>query len=170
GSTVCLRSAGDADVRMVFDLFAGLSERSLYYRFMAARHIDLDAARRIVASVPPGSPDRVHIVAERAGALCGIAGYYQSAQAPDRAEVAFAIADAFQGRGLGTRMLERLAEVGRDRGLRAFDAYVLGDNLAMMDVFLQSGFTLTQGLEQGVFHVALDLAPTAQFETASGRR
>jgi acetyl coenzyme A synthetase (ADP forming)-like protein len=67
-------------------------------------------------------------------------------------------------------MLERLAEIGRERGVRAFDAYVLGDNLAMMDVFLQSGFALTQGLEQGVFHIALDLEPTAQFESASGRR
>jgi hypothetical protein len=110
------------------------------------------------------------IVAERGAALCGIAGYYRSPKAPDRAEVAFAIADALQGHGLGTRMLERLAEIGRDRGLRAFDAYVLGDNLAMMDVFLQSGFTLTQGLERGVFHIALDLEPTARFETASGRR
>ena len=52
----------------------------------------------------------------------------------------------------------------RDRGVRAFDAFVLGDNLAMMDVFLQSGFTLTQELDQGVFHVALDLEPTAEFD------
>src|SRR6185369_1237651 len=51
-----------------------------------------------------------------------------------------------------------------------FDAWVLGDNLTMMDVFLQSGFTLTSGLERGVFHVSLNLEPTAQFESASGRR
>ena len=51
----------------------------------------------------------------------------------------------------------------RERGIRAFDAYVLGENLAMMDVFLQSGFTLTQGLDQGVFHVVLQLEPTRAF-------
>jgi len=166
GSTVRLRAATADDARAVFDLFAGLSERSLYYRFMTARRIDLDEARRIVS---PAS-EHVLIVAERGAGLCGIAGYYQRAMAPGRAEVAFAVADALQGHGLGTRMLERLAEIGRERGVRAFDAYVLGDNLAMMDVFLQSGFALTQGMEQGVFHVALSLEKTERFETAAGRR
>jgi acetyl coenzyme A synthetase (ADP forming)-like protein len=166
GTTLRLRAVRDGDADAVVTLFAGLSERSLYYRFMTAHHVDLNEARRIVAP----NADDILIVAERGGALCGIAGYYRADAKPDRAEVAFAVSDALQGHGLGTRMLERLAEIGRDRGVRAFDAYVLGDNLAMMDVFLQSGFTLTQGLEQGVFHIALDLEPTARFESASGRR
>jgi acetate---CoA ligase (ADP-forming) len=166
GSTVRLRAVRDFDAQGIVALFAGLSERSLYYRFMTTHRVDLAEARRIVAP----DPDNMVIVAERAGGLCGIAGYYRAPTKPERAEVAFAVADALQGHGLGTRMLERLAEIGRERGVRAFDAYVLGDNLAMMDVFLQSGFALTQGLDQGVFHVALDLEPTAQFETASGRR
>jgi acetyl coenzyme A synthetase (ADP forming)-like protein len=166
GSTVRLRAVRDADAEAIVDLFAGLSERSLYYRFMTTHRVDLAEARRIVGS----DPNNVLIVAERGSVLCGLAGYYRAPAKPERAEVAFAVADALQGHGLGTRMLERLAEIGRDRGVRAFDAYVLGDNLAMMDVFLQSGFALTQGLEQGVFHVALDLAPTAQFESAAGRR
>jgi acetyl coenzyme A synthetase (ADP forming)-like protein len=166
GTTLRLRGVRDTDADAVVTLFNGLSERSLYYRFMTARRVDLAEARRIVA---PG-PDNVLIVAERGGVVCGIAGYYRPAARAERAEVAFAVADAMQGHGLGTRMLERLAEIGRERGVRAFDAYVLGDNLAMMDVFLQSGFTLTQGLADGVFHVALDLEPTPQFESASGRR
>src|SRR5689334_2590984 len=165
GSTVRLRAAREFDAEAVVTLFAGLSERSLYYRFMTVHRVDLAEARRMVAA-----DGHLLIVAERAGALCGIAGYYPAAAKPERAEVAFAVADAMQGHGLGTRMLERLAEIGRDRGVRAFDAYVLGDNLGMMDVFLQSGFTLTQALDQGVFHIALDLEPTAQFESASGRR
>ena len=89
------------------------------------------------------------LVAERGDGFCGIAGYYRDPARPDRAEVAFAVADAMQGRGLGTRLLERLAEIGRDRGLTAFDAYVLGDNLPMMDVFLQSGFAADAGARQG---------------------
>src|SRR5689334_16597015 len=87
----------------------------------------------------------VHVRAVRGKALCGIAGYYRDPALPERAEVAFAVADAMQGRGLGTRLLERLADVARERGVRAFDAFVLGENLAMMEVFLQSGFALTQG-------------------------
>jgi acetyl coenzyme A synthetase (ADP forming)-like protein len=166
GSTLRLRSVREEDAEPVLTLFAGLSERSLYYRFMTSHRVDLAEARRIVAP----EADNVVIVADRGGILCGIAGYYRAPARPERAEVAFAVADPLQGHGLGTRMLERLAEIGRDRGIGAFDAYVLGDNLSMMDVFLQSGFTLTQGLDQGVFHIALDLEPTAQFASASGRR
>jgi acetate---CoA ligase (ADP-forming) len=166
GSTVRLRAVRDGDADAIVDLFAGLSERSLYYRFMTTHRVDLAEARRIAAP----DPENVLIVAERGHALCGLAGYYRAPAKPERAEVAFAVTDALQGHGLGTRMLERLAEIGRERGVRVFDAYVLGDNLAMMDVFLQSGFALTQGLEQGVFHIAFDLEPTAQFESMSGRR
>jgi acetyl coenzyme A synthetase (ADP forming)-like protein len=167
GTSVRLRAVREDDAARVLALFGQLSERSLYYRFMMLPRIDLAEAQRI-ATIDYDS--KMVVVAERGDVLCGIAGYYRDPDRSDRAEVAFAIADAMQGRGLGTRMLERLAEVGRDRGLSAFDAYVLGDNLAMMDVFLQSGFALTQGLEKGVFHVVLDLTPTALQATATGRR
>ena len=167
GTTIRLRAVRDEDAELVLTLFGQMSERSLYYRFMMVPRLDLAEARKIVAI---DYDQQMVIVAERGGALCGIAGYYRDPQHTGRAEVAFAVADAMQGRGLGTRLLERLAEIARDRGVRAFDAYVLGDNLAMMDVFLQSGFALTQGLERGVFHVALDLEPTPTFETAAGRR
>ncbi|HYT67777.1 MAG TPA: GNAT family N-acetyltransferase [Vicinamibacterales bacterium] len=167
GTTVRLRAVRDDDAARVLALFGQLSERSLYYRFMSVPHIDLAEALKIVTI---DYDSQMIVVAERGDALCGIAGYYRDPACPERAEVAFAVADAMQGRGLGTRLLERLAEIARDRGVRAFDAYVLGDNLAMMDVFLQSGFALTQGLDKGMFHVALDLQPTPVFESAAGRR
>jgi acetyl coenzyme A synthetase (ADP forming)-like protein len=167
GSTVRLRPVRETDAGQVLALFHELSELSLYYRFMMVPRIDLAQAQRIAAI---DYDSQMVLVAERGGKFLGIAGYYRDASRPDRAEVAFAVADAMQGRGLGTRLLERLAEIGRDRGLTAFDAYVLGDNLPMMNVFLQSGFALTQGRDSGVFHVVLDLAPTALLTTASGRR
>jgi acetate---CoA ligase (ADP-forming) len=167
GTTTRLRPVRDDDAHAVLSLFERLSERSLYYRFMTNPRLDLDKVRRLIAV---DQDSQVLFVAERAGAVCGLAGYYRDAARPERAEVAFAVADAMQGRGLGTRMLERLADVARDRGVRAFDAYVLGENLTMMDVFLQSGFALTQGLDHGVFHVVLTLDPTDAYTAASGRR
>ena len=50
----------------------------------------------------------VVLVAERAGELVGIAGYHSDPERPEWAEVGFAVADDLQGRGLGTRLLERL--------------------------------------------------------------
>jgi acetyl coenzyme A synthetase (ADP forming)-like protein len=167
GLTVRLRPVREEDAKHVLTLFSELSERSLYYRFMAVPHLDLAEARTI-ATIDYDS--QMVLVAERGGRFCGIAGYYCDPANRERAEVAFAVADAMQGHGLGTRMLERLAEIARERRVRAFDAYVLGENLAMMDVFLQSGFSLTQGLDHGVFHVTLLLEATPAFETAAGKR
>ena len=158
GTTTCLRAVREDDAPAVLALFERLAERSLYYRFMRMSELDLAQVQRLVA-VDPAS--QFVLVAERAGALCGIAGYYRDQARPERAEVAFAVADAVQGRGLGTRMLDRLAEIARDHGVHAFDALVLGENLPMMDVFLQCGFTLTQGLAHGVFLVVLALEPPA---------
>lgn len=84
--------------------------------------------------------------------------------------MAFAIADALQGRGIGTRMLEVLAGIARDHGIRRFDAYVLHDNERMMRVFLDSGFEIERRLESGVFHVTFALEPTAGFEARAAER
>jgi len=167
GTTVRLRPLHDDDAPAVLTLFQGMSSRSLYYRFLMVPRLTLAQVRRLITV---DERSQVLLVAERGGSLCAIAGYYPQHPGDDRAEVAFAIADSMQGHGLGTRMLERLADIARDRGIRAFDAYVLGENLAMMDVFLQSGFALTKGLDHGVFHVVMRLEPTRAYATASGQR
>ena len=84
--------------------------------------------------------------------------------------MAFAIADAFQGRGIGTRLLEQLASLARTERVRTFDAYVLGGNRKMMDVFLESGFRVSRRIEGGVFHVELSLEPTLEFAEKAAKR
>jgi succinyl-CoA synthetase alpha subunit/GNAT superfamily N-acetyltransferase len=59
---------------------------------------------------------------------------------PDRAEVAFAIADACQHQGLGTILLGELAQIASSRGIRVFEAIVLPRNHQMVAVFRDSGF------------------------------
>ena len=84
--------------------------------------------------------------------------------------MAFAVADAVQGHGIGTRLLEQLATVARERSINTFDAYVLGDNHRMLDVFRNSGLAETSSLEGGVCHVTLSLAVTDHFvEHAAAR-
>ena len=73
------------------------------------------------------------------------------------------MADAWRGRGIGTRMLECLAEIGRRSEIRTFDAYVLGENRRMIDVFLESGFAVSRQMDHGVIHVSLDLELSPSF-------
>jgi GNAT superfamily N-acetyltransferase len=74
--------------------------------------------------------------------VVAVAGY-ERLREPDVAEVAFAVADELQGHGLGTRMLEQLADYAAQQGMRRFIADVLADNKQMLGVFEAAGFAVT---------------------------
>jgi acetyl coenzyme A synthetase (ADP forming)-like protein len=167
GTTLHLRPIRPEDDEKLLDLFSRMSQESLYYRFMSVPRLNLEKA---AAFTRIDYDTQFVLVGEAGGPLAAVAGYYRSDRCPDRAEVAFSIPDALQGRGIGTRMLERLAEIARERGISAFDAYVLGENRRMIDVFVESGFAVSQELERGVFHVSLSIEPTAAFTERAAER
>ena len=108
GSTVHLRPIRAEDDDGLLGLLQRISEEALYYRFLTIPKIDRERAQQLVRV----DPDRHRVlVAEYSDEIVATAGYYVSAHA-DRAEVAFAVADSWRGRGIGTRMLECLAEIG----------------------------------------------------------
>lgn len=167
GRTLRLRPVRPDDDQRLLELFERMSEQSLYYRFMTVPRMDLAKAARVAQA----DGDRQFVlVGDSGGPLSAVAGYYRGEGAADHAEVAFAIADADQGRGIGTRMLERLAEIARERGIRRFDAYVLGDNRRMMDVFLDSGFDVSHALHDRVYTVSLCLEPTSRYTERAAER
>ena len=77
------------------------------------------------------------------------------------AEVAFAVADEYQGRGIGTLLLEHLIPLARANGIVEFQADVLGENNRMLQVFARSGFVVTSSVEAGVVHLSF---PTEETE------
>ena len=167
GSTIRLRPIRPEDRGELLRLYDRLSPESRRFRFFAtASGNDVEVTRLLRA----GRKNDCVLVAEASGHISGVAVYFREPQAPDRAEVALAIADALQGRGVGTRMLEVLAGIARDHRITTFDAYVLQDNRRMMQVFRDSGLETHCQLEGGVFHVVLALEPTAQFETRAAER
>ena len=64
------------------------------------------------------------------------------------------------GRGMGTRLLEQLAQRAAAAGIERFVAEVMGDNAAMMRVFEDAGFGVTRALDRGTFEVAFPIEPT----------
>jgi acetate---CoA ligase (ADP-forming) len=160
GSTLALRRARESDTSGIVRFFEGLSRQSLYQRFLGFPTLD---ARRLSFLIAQDAAGGKALVGESAGKIVAFAGFYPSDRSGHRAEVAFAIADALQGRGIGTRLLERLADLARENGIRTFEAFVLGENHRMMDVFLESGYRITRRIERGVVHVTLELERTADF-------
>jgi acetate---CoA ligase (ADP-forming) len=86
------------------------------------------------------------------------------------AEVAFAVDDRFQGKGLGTVLLERLATTAAAQGLRRFEATTLPENAAMLDVFHESGFEIRSKSDVGIIAVQLSLSPTSETIASAERR
>jgi acetyl coenzyme A synthetase (ADP forming)-like protein len=82
------------------------------------------------------------------------------AVSPTTAEVAFAVDDRFQGKGLGTVLLEHLAALAADHGFRWFEATTLSENAAMLDVFRDSGFEVRAMSDRGVVSVRLAVTPS----------
>src|SRR5207244_3352056 len=74
---------------------------------------------------------------------------------PRAAEAAFAVADDYQGRGIGTRMLEQLAEAASGAGIEEFVAEVMADNAAMLGVLSDAGFETTRATALGETEVRL---------------
>ena len=82
------------------------------------------------------------------------------AAAGTRAEVAFLVQDAHQGRGVASALLEHIAAVARERGILHFTAEVLPANRKMVKVFTDAGYTQRRSFTDGVVHLDLDLEPT----------
>jgi acetyl coenzyme A synthetase (ADP forming)-like protein len=142
GSTVRVRPVRPGDAPAVHEFLDGLSERSRWLRFFSG-FPDLDQAVRWATEVDYDRRYGLVVVVGAEGTVVAHAGYEREEGRPDRAEIAFAVADAFQGRGLGTILLGHLAEVAAAAGVTVFGAQVLPENHQMIQVFRDSGFPLS---------------------------
>lgn len=166
GSTLRLRplAPGDDEWLGGLDSLVAADRNAAFMRLLPSTpgHV-----ARVVEARPA---EAFALVAELAGRPCAVATYRRHAHAPDRAEVAIAVADAVQGRGIGTRMLERLAAIARDHGLAAFEAELGGSHDAMLRVLADSGFDVGRHRDAGVLNVEISLEPTPELEARLAAR
>ena len=168
GSTLRLRPIRTEDARELLAFYQRLSPDSLYFRFFSIPKVDSAKAARFCLVDYDGE---FALVGEAGGRIVAVAHYFRLSSDPRRAEVAFTVEDALQGQGIGTRLLERLAEIARARGISIFEAEVLGYNRRMIDVFRNCGFeTQERQIEGGVEKVALSITPTVTFEEHAAER
>jgi acyl-CoA synthetase (NDP forming)/GNAT superfamily N-acetyltransferase len=155
GESVCLRTAVKEDVPAVEALMRSVSPESLQMRFMGAVAL---VSRSVVESMCSGDPREslslLAIVGQEPGFRVVGIGSYVSLGVGGRAEVAFLVQDEYQGRGISTLVLERLAGIAAGNGFVGFEAEVLYENQAMINVFRDSGFEVHQALDSGSIHVA----------------
>ena len=144
----------DADALRRFH--AGQSDESIYLRFFAPLRVLSDADVHRFTHVD--YTDRVALVATMRDDIIGI-GRYDRIDAGS-AEVAFNISDHYQGKGIGSVLLEHLAAIAQELGLTRFTAEVLPQNRKMLAVFSDAGYEVSRRIEDGIVEVGFDIEPT----------
>ena len=134
GRTVVLRPIDPADAERLIDLHNRLSFEAQYYRFFGPKPQLTKQEAEYLANVD--FHKRFAIVAEAEvddeKVIVGVGRF--DINEPGLAEAAIVIRDDFQHVGLGSAILERMREVGKGAGLRAFTAEILADNSRMIDL------------------------------------
>ncbi|MGC4949558.1 GNAT family N-acetyltransferase [Streptomyces sp. DT224] len=167
GGTARIRPITTDDAERLVSFYEQVSDESKYYRFFAPyprlsakdvhRFTHHDYVDRVGLAVTVGGEFIATVRYDRIDAT----GRPASAPA-DEAEVAFLVQDAHQGRGVASTLLEHIAAVARERGIRRFAAEVLPANTKMIKVFRDAGYTQQRSFEDGSVHLTLDLEPTAE--------
>jgi acetyl coenzyme A synthetase (ADP forming)-like protein len=170
GATLRLRPPRADDEAALLEFFAALSERSLYLRFHGFPTLGPRLVEQLLA---PDWTERGALLgtAAEAGRERVVAvGSYVRLRDPLIAEAAFAVADAYQRRGIGTRLVEQLAHKAGQQGIERFLAEVLSENRDMLGVFEGLGFELSRELEAGEIEVQFPIALTESYQERVAER
>ncbi len=109
-----------------------LSPDSRYRRFLAAKpHLSIADARYLVEIDGSNHFALVATIDDEEDSIVAVARFIRIPEAPDAAEFAIVVGDAFQDKGLGTELLTRLGQAATERGITHFRATALADNLAV---------------------------------------
>lgn len=167
GVPLLIRPIRPEDEPLMIDFHTKLSDRSVYFRYMHALQLSQRIAHERLARICFNDYDReLALVAERESQDAGgvakreILGVGRLSKMHGRNEAEFAVivADAFQGHGLGTELLRRLLQVGRDEGLSRIIGFIASDNMSMQRVSERLGFRLRRSYEDQEVEAVIDLS------------
>ena len=144
GTQLTVRPIRPEDAKIEQEFVRNLSEQSKYFRFMQAiseltpqmlvrfTQIDYDREMALIAVHEPTDGSEVQVAVAR----------YTVDPDWTSCEFALTVADAWQGRGVGYYLMERLMEVARNRGLEAIHGEVLAANSHMLGLMQRLGFQI----------------------------
>ncbi|MFJ7047204.1 GNAT family N-acetyltransferase [Streptomyces sp. NPDC101112] len=165
GGTARIRPITVDDAERLVSFYEQVSDESKYYRFFAP--YPRLSAKDVHRFTHHDFVDRVGLAATVGGEFIATVRYDRigadgmPASSPaDEAEVAFLVQDAHQGRGVASALLEHIAAVARERGIRRFAAEVLPANTKMIKVFTDAGYQQKRSFEDGVVRLEFGLEPT----------
>ena len=147
---LAIRELRPADAPRVQEFVRRLSLESRRMRFFSP--INELSPLQLERATSGGGPEDVNLGAfDAAGRIVGLAQY--SVDDDASAEFGVVVDDALQRSGLGTRLIGRLLERARERGLAALSGVVLGDNWPMLSLAAKLGFELSEDADPTLMRV-----------------
>src|SRR4030042_1758524 len=172
GSTLKLRPIRKDDTERWLAFMTKLGPHTKYLRFHhhVTKPFSLDDAMRFCSVDYQNTFAFVgEVLREQREEIVAVGRYYRLPKR-DHAEIALAIEDTYQGKGIGTQLMQWLVKVARDNGITAFEADVLAEKDQIMAVLRNYGFHITSELEAGVYHVIFPIAPTKRIVKKEAER
>jgi ribosomal protein S18 acetylase RimI-like enzyme len=143
------------------DMLAALertSPQSLQRRFFVMKRHFSEKERAFFMDIDFTNHVALVAIAEETGRTVVVGGGRYIVFEPGRAEMAFVVVDAWQGRGVGSILMRHLVEIASDAGLQELTAEVLPENAAMLKIFGKFGFRPVPRRDPQIVHLMLNLA------------
>jgi GNAT superfamily N-acetyltransferase len=156
GLNILLRPVKIGDEPLMKDFFYGLSNDSMYRRFMSVR-MDMPHERLQEFGIVDYSNSMMILAiveGDRKETVAAI-GQYEIDKKMHTAEVALVVKDEYQNMGVGHDLLTYLTRLARRRGLLGFTADVLVENKPMLDLFKSMGFDTEKRSDEGVYEMRM---------------
>ena len=160
GTTAIIRVARPEDRTALLGFVDRLSPESKRHRFFSEGSPPAALVASLCDNSDPHALQTLLVIRTYQGQERIIAAGSYLAKGEATAEIALAVDDAFHGKGLGTLLVERLALLAVQQGFVRLWAVTHAENLAMRDVFKESGFEVQEAFENGDIEVVLSLAAT----------
>jgi RimJ/RimL family protein N-acetyltransferase len=157
GSLAEIRALRPEDEADMLAAVERTSAQSLQRRFFVMKRHFSEKERTFFMDIDFKNHVAIVAIAEEAGRRVIVGGGRYIVFEPGRAEMAFVVVDTWQGRGVGSILMQHLVKIARDAGLQELTAEVLSENAAMLRVFEKFGFRLGTRREPQTVHLALKL-------------
>ena len=167
GGIVHIRLIHPNDKKRLIDGFNHLSKQSIYFRFLGSKkeltkneliyftEIDYDKHIALVATIPKNGDEEIIAVGR----------YIQTEQSDSKpsAEVALAVIDTHQNRGIGSLLFEKLMQIARSQGvIQQFEAYVFFLFLRMIEIFNHHAFNVHRSREEDLMYITCSIVNNNQ--------
>ena len=168
GSRVVVRPVHPGDRALLLAGFERLGLQSRYRRFLAGISELSDDVVTYLTEVDHHDHEALAAIDLATGEGVGVARFVRSLDRPDTAEAAVTVVDDWQGRGVGTALLDLLAERARAEGVVRFTALMLAENREMLELLEALGPVRVVDRHSGTVDIEAELPPTGAGQELHG--